>query len=198
MDDEYALLYLNNTVGRLVFQRWKGRFDQALPEVFIGTPSAVSCADMAFNGREYLVCFGDSTTNQEILRYVLINANGTGVSSGIVDNGRNGGGVIGTNLPNQIPGQLYSPYNAGGAMLVNIRNIQVRWNNRLNRWIVSASYHWYADESFSSTAELPPYHQLTNVQAISVTGNQVTLSSGADSFYIQPRPPRSLWACTAS
>ena len=186
VDDEYALLYLNNTVGRLVFQRWKGRFDQALPEVFIGTPSAVSCADMAFNGREYLVCFGDSTTNQEILRYVLINANGTGVSSGIVDNGRNGGGVIGTNLPNQIPGQLYSPYNAGGAMLVNIRNIQVRWNNRLNRWIVSASYHWYADESFSSTAELPPYHQLTNVQAISVTGNQVTLSSGADSFYIQP------------
>lgn len=187
VDDEYALVYLNNTIGRLVFQRWKTSFDQAMPETIIGTTSGIVCADMAFNGRDYLVVYGDNTGNAGVVHYALISANGNSVSSGIVDNGRGvSGGAIGNSFPNQIPGMLYGSYAAGISMLFQVRNIQVRWNNRLNRWIVAVSYHWYSDESFATTAELPPYYQLPNTSVTSISGNQITLSTNADVGYIQP------------
>jgi hypothetical protein len=187
VDDEYALLYFNYTTSNLVFQKWKKGLDQPAPEVIVAAsvPNCY-CADMAFNGREYCVSYGDSTSNAEALHYVLLSATGVISSSGIVDNGTGAGGVVGNSLPNQIPGMLFGSYSSA-AVQVNLRNVQIRWNNRMSRWVIAASYRWYTEHPLTGgNAELVPSYPLFHTQVTSQNINQITLNVNTDLEYFQP------------
>lgn len=190
VNDEFAILYKNATLNELVFTRWRRGRVKPFPEVVVansGLATGLYVADMAFNGRQYLVVYGQSSGNVETVGYLLLSASGNIEGSGVVDPGIGfSESVLGHNSANQIPGQGYGAYVNTSVVKKTVRNVQVRWNNRLNRWVVSASYLHYRDApNLFGQTPLDNFFFLQNTHVTAVSSNTITLSTNTDINYLQ-------------
>ena len=159
---------------------------------------------MGWNGRHYLVVYTDRSqlpgpvTYDSTLYYVLLSPNFQIVEQGVIDQGVTEFGGAGTAIgfsPGSMPGPLYNNFLGAGfpGSSIQLRNLEVRWNNRLNRWVLSGSYLWSTDspKTIGSSQEInfaveTDINNGNNVTAWTdgVGGSTITLTSG--SVFPQP------------
>jgi hypothetical protein len=151
--DEYAVLYqaYNPLVGSdssLIFSSWKkGSFQLRQQTIVAQIGSDTGVAAMGFNGHNFLVVFFNDTTtagrNAGDLSYRILSATGQVEESGLIaplsGSSRAPYGIA----EGQVPGSGFGVLQATPHVQPQGRRITIRWNNRLNRWIVSAGYLMY-------------------------------------------------------
>jgi hypothetical protein len=185
IDDEYAVLIRKSSSGILGLTTWKRGSQMAGPEhVFVVSGSPPGVASMAWNGRQYLVAWNDEVIHD--IRYQLINARGQADDAGFIASASQ---VIGSGN-NMIPGPSYDALVGANKIQPRVRNICVKWNNRLNRWVVSASFLWY-DEVVGATSNTQLYQFMTpqsgnlNVASFSARTIGLDVGSGAVTNFLQ-------------
>jgi len=168
VDDEYALLYITaDRITYLAIFKREG-FNLNRREAIRQNPVSLALAknaSLGWNGRHYLVV-GD-LDGSESPWYALYTAQLAFVEAEqIADHFNNSlvanpqktviGRVAGT-----VPGALYGDYawsgdqtwfvSQRGRMQARLKKSQIKWNDKMGRWIVSASYLW-ALEGYSNLA----------------------------------------------
>jgi hypothetical protein len=194
VDDEYAMLVLD-TGGNLALTTWKRGRVKASPELLIVSgagPLLVTTAALAWNGRQYFVAYNDDAGESPIY-YVTVSPTLVIEDSGPITTGAEflfgslAKPVIGTTVY-AVPGPLYAGYQISRTNLALVRNIQILWNSRLNRWVVSGSFLWHVNEnqvSSYNSNELVNQFPLSSTTVTAVSGNQLTLSGNTDVTNIQ-------------
>jgi hypothetical protein len=219
VNEEYAILY--SSAGSVAVGVFDHNTCQIKRETLLyeatGSNAAVT-ADLAWNGSRYFVVFGTANStgypsigNTIPLDYKVLtpglqieDSGAQTFSSGV----QNLYTLVGNGV-GQIPGPTYASPNfnlstATGTQVAPVwKNCQVRWNGRLNRWVVSASIVWttrgaapaasrskydfYSGEGCVNTAELVCEYPLNSTTIASISGNQITVNTvQADASFMQP------------
>jgi hypothetical protein len=164
----------------IVIQQFRKNALLGSPPVPVASTSNLTpCSALGWNGRHYLVVYVDMNG---MLTYVLLSEKLQIVETGPIDNFM----AIGY-MPTSKPGPLYSglppmPTAPPANTAAQLRNLEVRWNNKLNRWIISGSYLWTPDTTFNSAVgneiEFSPDSRISNglSNVSSYTNNTITLT----------------------
>jgi hypothetical protein len=192
---------------KFAIAQWKKGAASLGPEViFAQTTNGIHnpCSAMGWNGRHYLVVYTDQSqlpgpvVYNSTLYYVLLSSNMQVVETGVIDQGVTQFGATGTAIgfnPAQKPGPLYQNFLGAGppGSFIQLRNVEVRWNNRMNRWVVSGSYLWSTDSAltFGSSKEINFAVETDINNGNAVTGwttglNGATITLNHGSVYPQP------------
>lgn len=205
MTDEYAVLYsLGPRLAIGVFDRQSFEIRKETVLYVGGQP--IKCADMAWNGTRYMVVFATgglalAGNNPIPLQYRLLTGNLQIEDQGQTESGVTNGFGIDTiynivgNAVGNVPGPTYEFPNISTTNIAPLwKNCQVRWNNRLNRWVVSGSVLWTSyisghmtkfdiygtvppaiSTTSAQTLEYASEYPLTNASITSVSGNVITI-----------------------
>lgn len=143
VEDEYAALIRSTSAG-VSLVTWKRGTHKTGPEKKISLGGSPRCANLAWNGHQYLLTYG-TTTND--IRWVLLNARGGEEAHGFAQDGSTlfGNGV------DQLPGPGYGAMDVTAEIQPRVKNVTTRWNDRLNRWVISASFLWYHERTGTSS-----------------------------------------------
>ncbi len=158
--DVYTIMFLgqngggNINLSMIQYTRGSYTLHTEVPITAGAGPTGVVAASLGWNGRHYLVAIGTGGVG---LEYFLLTPKLQIVEAGLIDplgNPPNLADLAISNSPGSKPGPLYGPLVASPTSIMQpiVRNTHVKWNNRLNRWIVSASYLWSTDESNGLTS----------------------------------------------
>ena len=218
VNDEYAVLY-GGVAGALAIGVFDRQMFEIRRETILYLPgNPCKCADLAWNGSRYMVVFAFNGTppqgnNPIPLQYRVLTPQLSIEDFGVTDSvaGNHGISSINNLLGNgsgEIPGPTYAfPNIAAVNIAPNWKNCQVRWNNKLNRWIVSGSVCWFpyvanhstkhdfytttppavSPDVASTSQEDATEWPLTNTSVTSISSNVLTLNSPTpDSGFLVP------------
>jgi hypothetical protein len=197
--EEYAILYeYGGNIAIGVFDKTTYTLKKETPLSFSGD---AFCGDLAWNGSRYLAVWGSSGSSPGTLYYTQL-----GPSLGIEDAGQTGtSGNLGiatlSTLTGNTEGTVPGPTYALPEFTVDVqwRNCCVRWNSRLNRWVISASMYWLLPQLSSTTKEnqystgshvqtntFATEFQLQSTTVTSYTNNVLTLATNStDQNFLQ-------------
>lgn len=186
--DEFAVLYSPSAGSSLIVTTFRKDRGQASPDRTVISASSIHVADMAWNGKQYLVTWANEDNTADI-KYAVLDDTGLAIedNTGTITAGTGAGGVIGTTSPTQVPGPQYGSFVATN-LRPHVHNLQNRWNNKLNRWIVSGSYLWNTTTAIGGSAEAVSSFTLpsTTVTSIFGIGAVMVLNTNADVNRIRP------------
>jgi hypothetical protein len=199
VDDEYAILYVgsNGSAAVLCISTWKRGLFKATPEYQIASSSAgFISASLAWNGRQYLAVWSDeSNVNVQyaaISPTLCVEDQGFITTGNVSSIGSNAGPILGSNVFT-VPGPGYGSYTTSNTTVAQCRNLQVLWNSRMNRWVISGSYVWQNEQLGANTVyssrstELVSQIPLSGTTVTAITGNSLTLNTtSADLQNMQP------------
>ena len=171
----------------IVLQQFRKSALFASPPVPVAsTTNLTPCSALGWNGRHYLVVYADFNG---MLMYSLFSEKLQIVETGVIDPFM----AIGY-TPTAKPGPLYfgTPPFPGppGVIQAQLRNVEVKWNNKLNRWIVSGSYLWTKDTTFNSAVaneiEFSPDADINSVVNFVTAYSNNTITQTSPNTNIQP------------
>lgn len=179
---EYVALIGNDLTGNsnsisLVSFSLRGLQAQRAVQVSTGSTHLISA--LGWNGTHLLVVWAtdNATASATGLRYALYDAHlrPVGQSQALRDYTDFQGAGAG-----ETPGDGVIAASVSAAP-ARFRNVQVRWNAELCRWMVSVSMSTYFDGTPTqdvASYQLPPERRMGNVTVVAVSGNTVTLDHG--------------------
>lgn len=186
--DEYAALF-GTAAGTLVSMIIRGSTMEPTHETVLYTASGgLTCraADIAWNGRHYMVTYSieaaAGTPPTSTAWYTTLSPNL------VVQETRSIAGISALAGPGigLAPGAPCGALYASSAIYPRIRNMQVRWNPRLNRWVVGTSVLWALEWGTAATDDvMAAGWNLAASTPSSVTGNVLTLDVGTDFGLLQ-------------
>ena len=160
LEDAYAILYID-TAKDIYVHTFSRRDFNPLTRVRVSSSTDARHGTMAWNGRNYLVIYttDGGTFDKHHIRYALLSSSLSVEEAGDLVQHDNvfepdykkflcGNGY------GQIPGPLYSTYisnsvqtwtdivPANGAMQARPQKLNLKWNDRLGRWVLSVGVLW--------------------------------------------------------
>jgi hypothetical protein len=192
-DDEYCILFSDGI--NLIVTAIHASTMEPIREKLIWSNSTftIRTASIAWNGRHFLVVYSvDDAVLSSIPYYASLSSNLSIQENTSIISPITAAATVAT-LAGQglgaVPGPTLGAANNTATVKPRVRNMQVRWNNRLNRWIVSTSVLWAREWGTNATDDvMPGGWQLAGTHVTAVSGNVLTLSGpvAADVALLQP------------